>query len=145
MVSSAYISVHLRLKGCSQFRVLSSQRPPVAAWGATLRIGTRAAAGRSLRPAASGLRGPVVQTNPIPPGHGGARRTNKPNLPRRTSRRSRRRTQSCETNPISPVGGCTNKANLAGRPPQPAASGPRRPVVQTNPIWCAQAREDVSL
>jgi hypothetical protein len=35
---------------------------------------------------------------------------------------------SLETNQISPVGGCTNKANLAGRPPRPAASGPRRPL-----------------
>ena len=33
MFLSAYISVHLWLKGCSQFRVLSSQQPPVAAGG----------------------------------------------------------------------------------------------------------------
>jgi hypothetical protein len=38
-------------------------------------------AGHPPRPAALGLRGPVVQTNPIPPGHDGARRTNKPNSP----------------------------------------------------------------
>jgi hypothetical protein len=36
---------------------------------------------RGRRPVASGLCGPVVQTNPIPPGRGEARCTNKPNFP----------------------------------------------------------------
>jgi hypothetical protein len=50
----------------------------IADWG--LRIGNGPAAGRPLQPAASGLHGPVVQTNPIG------------------------RSESCETNPISSGG-----------------------------------------
>jgi hypothetical protein len=49
--------------------------------GGTSRTNKPNLAGRPPRPAASGLRGPVVQTNPIPPGRAGARRTNKPNSP----------------------------------------------------------------
>jgi hypothetical protein len=50
----------------------------IADWG--LRIGNGPAAGRPLQPAASGLHGPVVQTNPIG------------------------RSESCKTNPISSGG-----------------------------------------
>jgi hypothetical protein len=80
-------------------------------------------AGRPLRPAASALRAPVAQTNPIPPGRDGARRTNKPNLPPPDGQARPWSGLLRQTNPISIKGGwgaawgtwdvecCTNKPN----------------------------------
>jgi len=100
----------------------------------------RACAGRlykqtQFRPVAAGL---AVQTNPI--------------CPRWRGRRGRRWSQSCQTNPISPVDRRLGTWKHAKQTQFPAGGIPHHstillfhrsspmPIVQTNPIWSVQQR-----